>query len=213
MWRLVIFLLLSGGLLSFLLIILDRTEADRIRRSSAITVMGSPAVALRPRDEDRVRNVTPGNFTDQPEPIGSLMRLAEPQEKELEVRRFPRVVVADSGRLQAGTLTIRLYGVSALERSRTCTAASGQVWPCGERATAALRSLVGPRAVECEVKEQAGLEVLGSCRVGKTDLATWVLRQGWAEAAAEAGGAYVEALHTAKAERRGLWSDGGQARP
>ena len=67
--------------------------------------------------------------------------------------------------------------------------------------------------MECEVKEQAGLEVLGSCHVGKADLATWVLRQGWAEAAVEAGGAYVEALHTAKAERRGLWSDGGQARP
>ena len=67
--------------------------------------------------------------------------------------------------------------------------------------------------MECEVKKQAELEVLGSCRVGKTDLATWVLRQGWAEAAAGASGAYVEALHTAKTERRGLWSDGGQARP
>ena len=131
----------------------------------------------------------------------------DPADRIPEVRRFFRVIVTESGRLRADTTTIRLAGISGPQRGRTCRHASGETWPCGVRAAAALSSLIRMRAVDCEIRERIGDEVVGVCRVGNTDLSAWLLRHGWAEASAQAGQGYVDALRSARRERVGLWTE------
>ena len=119
---------------------------------------------------------------------------------------FPRVIVADGGRLRVGDATVRLYGISAPERGRTCRYASGETWPCGNRAAAALSSLIRMRAVDCDVTSRPGLELVGRCRIGRIDLSEWMVRQGWAETGDGAEAGYVDWLGTAKAQGLGLWA-------
>ena len=61
--------------------------------------------------------------------------------------------------------------------------------------------------MECEVRDRAATEILGTCRVGKTDLSTWLLRQGWANLSEEADEIHAEALRAAKKDKLGLWAD------
>ena len=128
-------------------------------------------------------------------------------ERAPEFRRFFRVIVTESGRLRADSTAIRLVGISGPERGRTCRHASGETWPCGVRAAAALSSLIRMRAVDCEIRDRIGDEVLGVCRVGNTDLSAWLLRHGWAEASEQAGQGYIDALGSARRERVGLWTE------
>src|SRR5919202_326891 len=103
-----------------------------------------------------------------------------PEPPQSQHHRFFRVIVADGGRLQVGDTTVRLHGISAPERSRSCRYPSGESWPCGARAAAALSSLIRSRAVECDVVSQPGGEPVGRCWIGNVDLSHWMLRYGWA---------------------------------
>ena len=136
-------------------------------------------------------------------PPGDAERPAPPQ---TERRRFFRVVVADGNRLQVGDTTVRLYGISAPERGRSCRYASGESWPCGSRAAAALSSVIRSRAVECDVANQPGADPVGRCWIGNIDLSHWMLRYGWADAGDGAERGYADALGTAKAEGLGQWA-------
>ena len=147
---------------------------------------------------DRATPVRPSAHHAQPVEVG-----------EAEIRRFPHLVVVDAGRLQSEEdgLTIRLQGILAPERGWNCKLASGQAWPCGERAAAALRGFVGSKAVDCEVRARSGMMILGVCYIGRTDLSIWLLRRGWAEPSEETSKVHAEALHAAKKERLGLWAE------
>ena len=74
------------------------------------------------------------------------------------------------------------------------------------RAAAALSSVIRTRAVDCELRRQVGDEILSVCHIGNTDLAAWLLRNGWAEASDGADQAYVQATEDARRNRLGLWA-------
>ena len=170
-----------------------------INIASAVVLLGWPNQPLPPPNARSA--IGPGNdVTGSIGPTAPDMAGRAP-----ELRRFFRVVVRESGRLQADDTTIRLAGISGPERDRVCRHASGEPWPCGVRAAAALSSLIRTRAVDCEVRDRVGSEVLSSCRVGNTDLSAWLLRNGWAEASDGADPAYVRASSNARRDRLGLW--------
>jgi endonuclease YncB( thermonuclease family) len=146
----------------------------------------------------------PPEQAERPEPPLQQAERAEPPRPEHQ--RFFRVIVADGGRLQVGDATVRLYGISAPERGRSCRYPSGESWPCGARAAAALSSLIRSRAVECDVVSQPGGEPVGRCRIGNVDLSHWMLRYGWAEAGAGAESSYADALRRAQDQNIGLWA-------
>jgi endonuclease YncB( thermonuclease family) len=149
-------------------------------------------------------------------PIVRLQRAPEvktliPEPAPVEPRRFFRVVVSDAGTLIAGDRTLRLADVDVPAADAECGDAAGNRWSCGTRARTALRRFVRHRAVEClplgEVgfgSDDAEVSVV-RCRVGRTDIATWLVENGWA-APADAAAPTLAALgETARDENLGLW--------
>ena len=171
---------------------------------------GASDVDVQGGEAGPVRNVTPSGVTTPTDLLGPPRRFPLPREiaKSADVHRFNRVAVMNAGQFESGGRTIRLLGVTAPARGQTCTSATGQDWPCGTRAAAALSALIRARAVDCEVRDGSKDEGLATCRVGKTDLATWVLRHGWARPSEGAAESYSGAYESAKSEKLGLWSDG-----
>lgn len=99
-----------------------------------------------------------------------------------------------------------------LEPDEQCSSADGSSWPCGMVARTAFRNWLRGRAIECIVGEPAASgTVISDCRLGKQDVALWLVENGLASA--EPGGAYVDAEEKAKAERRGIFGPGPSVRP
>ena len=222
--RLLLFLIISGTLLGALLIALDRVRAPRSAALAPVAPAAGRFAAKPTPPRPAPRNPweaaeieargTPANAKEQVDPWGPVPRPAPParREEKPEIRKFARVIVIDAGHLKADKTVIRLYGISAPEHDETCDTSSGRSWPCGARALGALRALLQTRTVECEMKGQVEQEQLALCRIGKTDLSNWLVRQGWAELDEDADAAYGDALKAAKKDKLGLWSDGRQAR-
>jgi endonuclease YncB( thermonuclease family) len=149
--------------------------------------------------------------------VGPIVRLQKapevkqviPEPAPVEPRRFFRVVVADAGTLVAGERTLRLADVDVPAADAECGDAAGHRWSCGTRARTALRRFVRHRAVECLPLGEADLAPDGQsvvrCRVGRTDIATWLVENGWASPADAAAPALAALGETARSENRGLW--------
>lgn len=61
-----------------------------------------------------------------------------------------KAVVVDGDTLRINGSRIRLHGIDAPESDQQCEDATGESYPCGRRATAALRSAVSGERVNCE---------------------------------------------------------------
>jgi endonuclease YncB( thermonuclease family) len=154
-----------------------------------------------------------------PVAVGPIVRLQKaPVVKEvvpvpapIKPRRFFRVLVDDAGTLVAGRRTLRLADVDVPAADAECGDASGNRWSCGTRARTALRKLVRYRAVDCLPLGEVGFDsaedalYVVRCSAGKTDLATWLVENGWASPADEAAPALASLGETARSENRGLW--------
>jgi len=117
-----------------------------------------------------------------------------------------QVAVVDGDTLRLRDTVVRLHGVAAPARGRTCADGQGSGYDCGAAASAALAALVRDRNVACRLNghDGAGL-VLGVCEAGGTELNRALVATGWARADSPGLGA-VEA--TARADGLGLWRNG-----
>jgi endonuclease YncB( thermonuclease family) len=149
-------------------------------------------------------------------PIVRLQRAPEvtpviPEPAPIEPRRFHRVVVSDAGTLLAGSRTLRLADVDVPAADAECGDAAGNRWSCGTRARTALRRFVRRRAVECQPLGEVGFGSADAdltvvrCHVGGTDIATWLVENGWAAPADAAGPALANLGEAARSDNRGLW--------
>ena len=101
---------------------------------------------------------------------------------KLTKKIYYRVIVSDSGTLEAGDVVIRLNGIVASKADAQCHDKQGKNWPCGAAAKTALRRLVRARAVVCDLPEPGEQKSFTArCAVSGTDLSTWMVRQGWAK--------------------------------
>ncbi|WMS44370.1 thermonuclease family protein [Acuticoccus sp. MNP-M23] len=119
------------------------------------------------------------------------------------------VVIESAGVINARTHKIRLAHVDAPVETASCTRPNGDVWPCGMRARTAMRRLIRRRAIECHDLKPVDLEAplrLASCEVAGTDLAQWLVEQGWAEPAGGAPDAWRALNESAKAAQKGIYS-------
>lgn len=118
------------------------------------------------------------------------------------VSRSGSAVVNDGDTLTIGGERIRLRGIDAPEHDQSCTT-SGAAYPCGRRATEALRSLVGEGEVTCVGSGRDRYRrLLAICRVGDVELNSALVADGWAVAF----GGYQAEEGVAKAAKRGLWA-------
>ena len=97
---------------------------------------------------------------------------------KLTKKIYYRVIVSDSGTLEAGDVVIRLNGIVASKADAQCHDKQGKNWPCGAAARAALRRLIRARAVVCDLPEPAEQKSFTArCAVSGTDLSNWMVRQ------------------------------------
>lgn len=158
-----------------------------------------------------IRNVAPGDILPPPPVSGPLKRIEAllPERPKREIPSeitFHQPMVIDAGSFRTKKLTIRLAGITAPGLEETCPSRLGGSWPCGVRARTALRALVRRHAITCDnIEETDGGLVHASCRRRDTDLATWMVEQGWARPDEGAPAAMTEAFEAARAARKGLW--------
>ena len=127
---------------------------------------------------------------------------------KLTKKIYYRVIVSDSGTLEAGDVVIRLNGIVASKPDAQCHDKQGKNWPCGAAAKTALRRLVRARAVVCDLPEPGEQKSFTArCAVSGTDLSTWMVRQGWAKPNDPPEPALADAAEAAKSERIGLWQE------
>ena len=141
-------------------------------------------------------------------------RLSVPLRGEADIQPKPtkkiyyRVIVSDSGTLEAGDVVIRLNGIVASKADAQCQDKQGKNWPCGAAAKTALRRLVRARAVVCDLPEPGEQKSFTArCAVSGADLSTWMVRQGWAKPNDPPEPALADAAEAAKSERIGLWQE------
>jgi endonuclease YncB( thermonuclease family) len=127
---------------------------------------------------------------------------------KLTKKIYYRVIVSDSGTLEAGDVVIRLNGIVASKADAQCHDKQGKNSPCGAAAKTALRRLVRARAVVCDLPEPGEQKSFTArCAVSGTDLSTWMVRQGWAKPNDPPEPALADAAEAAKSERIGLWQE------
>lgn len=111
----------------------------------------------------------------------------------------------DGDTLDMSGIRVRLHGVDAPETMQTCNR-GGQPWSCGRDAGALLADLVAGRTIECTPRDRDAYgRIVATCRVGASDLAAVMAREGMAIALRQYSLEYVEAEARAKAFRMALW--------
>ena len=225
----------SGGLVAWLLLsdppkVDETSDAERAAGSGELRLSDAqqPAAdALPPTSTQQdvataaplpgnIRNVSPEGVT-APRVSGNLKRI-EPSKRYLELKNPPvepipdgplelrRIQVLNSGHLKSGQLTVTLAHIQPLKREETCVSRLGGTWPCGARAQTFLQGLIRQFKVTCEKIEELGpQEVLASCKRGKIDLASRLVRYGWADVAPGAPEELVNLALAAKEKKIGKW--------
>jgi endonuclease YncB( thermonuclease family) len=170
----------------------------------------SPAPAAHP-----MRQITGPGITPGPTVSGPLQREAVPPKapKPPEAARwqtFSRVVVLEPGMLDIGKRHVRLAGIVSPDGERPCEigleGAAEATQPCARLAVAALRQRIRAFGVQCDISmDDPADPPTVPCRIGKTDLALWLVDQGWAEAAGGAPEPYQTAEIRARCAHKGLW--------
>jgi endonuclease YncB( thermonuclease family) len=114
-----------------------------------------------------------------------------------------RPVATASAQFDAMGYKIAIAGTESVDAAQTCAFEGGQ-WPCGVRALAAVRLWLRGRALSCVMPPEADRQLLvAGCRLGKQDVGTWLVSNGWARAVA--GGPYAEHEAQARKARLGIF--------
>lgn len=119
------------------------------------------------------------------------------------------VAVIDGDTLRLHETVVRLAGLQAAPRGKTCHGDGGATVDCGDAAAAVLSRLVRDRDVACSLHGADAMgRPYGRCEAGGQDLGREVVASGWARTA---GGdpALTEAEAAARGAGRGLWAGGG----
>ena len=118
----------------------------------------------------------------------------------------PRIIDADT--LEVAGQKVRLQGIDAPESAQSCRQAGGPRYSCGEQATEALRTRIGPDAVTCTIEgRDRYMRALGICyATDGTDLNGWLVRQGHALAYRKYSTTYIPQEDQARAAQAGLWA-------
>jgi endonuclease YncB( thermonuclease family) len=123
-------------------------------------------------------------------------------------KAHPPLSVVDGATLQAGDMTVRLAGLSLPAEDASCRRLDGLSVPCLDRANSYLQLLVKGRTVACDRVGVTpdGIET-GRCRVGDTDIAEQMVRQGWAKTADATDRRLAVAETAARKQKLGIWRE------
>jgi endonuclease YncB( thermonuclease family) len=116
------------------------------------------------------------------------------------------IEVVDGMTLRAGDMVVRLSGLSLPDDNSICRRLDGLAVSCTDRAVSYLQLLVKGRAVACA---RAGVSPdgveKGQCRIGESDIAEQMVRQGWAKAEEQPEERFLVAEAAARKQKLGIW--------
>lgn len=93
-----------------------------------------------------------------------------------------RIRMIDSGAFEFGGRQYRLTQIHPIQAKRLCKAVDGGRWPCGRLSVVFLGNLVRGKRLLCEVDATDKVVKLSNCAVGKRDIATEIVTQGFGKA-------------------------------
>jgi endonuclease YncB( thermonuclease family) len=157
-------------------------------------------VAASRGQETDLADVT-SSASARPKPMGDAALVKAPS-------LFAGIDVLDPATLKTGDMTVRLAGIAMAPEGKVCRRLDGLAVSCADRAVSYLQLLVKGRAVACDRAGTTpdGLD-LGHCRIGETDIAEQMVRQGWAKATAEPEERFMVAEAAAKKQKLGIWRE------
>ena len=126
-------------------------------------------------------------------------------------KRMARVFIDEpnveaNGSIIANGQAFHLYGIKQLDSKKVCTKASGDRWACGLHAYATLRNSIAHKKIICDPKTILSNGVSAICRLGATDIALTLVRDGLAELDGNIVDAeMVKAQAFAKSQKLGIW--------
>jgi endonuclease YncB( thermonuclease family) len=119
-----------------------------------------------------------------------------------------KIQVMDGDSFAVGGRKLRLDGIDAPEYQQSCKDASGQDWPCGRTARAALEKLLTQPGLACEAEaHDKYARALATCRSTSTpDLAAVQVRDGMAISDEfHSMRSYGQEEDEAREAKRGIW--------
>jgi endonuclease YncB( thermonuclease family) len=160
----------------------------------------------------RLAHVRPFILTEKPQATRLAQQIQPvPLRAETDIttkKTYYRVIVPDSGTLEAGDVVIKLNGIVPSKADAQCLDEKGKSWPCGAAAKTALRQLIRARSVVCDLPGPGKQKSFTArCAVSGTDLSTWLVRQGWAKPSDLPEPELADAAEAAKSERIGVWQE------
>lgn len=193
--------------------LLSRGEPDQAEQLNEPPRQEPPSTntALEAVKQD-IRNVTPPGAARLPSvEEARIERLParkqiQPPPKPAAKTEWPLPILEAAGHFVSRGITIELADIRVLPAAAKCSVQVGGQWPCGRHARAALQRFVRNRTILCDAPAPTGdtERISRRCETGGTDLARWLVGQGWADA--PAGSPYFEAAAAAREAGRGMWA-------
>lgn len=117
-----------------------------------------------------------------------------------------RATALSGDTLRIADTTIRISGIEAPVAGQTCRSTRSRRWRCDVYAKAALSRLVRGESVTCEVSDSDNRDRhLGTCRVGETDIAAELVRNGHVFAETGFFATYGSLESEAREAKVGIW--------
>ncbi|GHB20882.1 hypothetical protein GCM10007094_06160 [Pseudovibrio japonicus] len=164
-----------------------------------------------PKHPQTLRNVG-GTRTPPPPVTGPLERVAYVKELRRSNQPLPkelilyRAVAVDGATLRDKTKWISLNHIRPVPLRATCISEDGERWQCGVRARTALRAFIRQKRVTCsDLKAVHDDKLTATCSVGNHDLATWLIKNGWAKAGSDAPNTLKKIAERARQSEKGIW--------
>lgn len=159
-----------------------------------------------------VRDVTPNSLVKAPIPEQDTLLERLPAKKVPVVKKkakpvkWTRPEVLKAGLVRVNGTAISFAGVDPIELDTVCEAKSGETWPCGRFARTSFRNFLRGRTITCDPRDvpESGQDIYTACRVGKTDIGSWLIANGWARPTNDV---YSKEHKTAKDGRLGIWRE------
>lgn len=158
-----------------------------------------------------VRDITPPGVTPGPAITGPLKRVPgiSPARPSVRTRQLYRVDVITTSRFSGyhggRRWEVALPNVIGIGPKTMCALPDGGEWPCGLQIIRALRLHLRRSPLQCAFADQAAPNIETDCRVRGKDLATRILRRGWAYAALDASAHHRKLERWARQSQFGLF--------